>query len=463
MGSARSRSRGTILLAGAAGIVAMALALLVLMTVPGGSLDDFVSRSSWGTVLALIAAVALCWTLAVARSLGGREVTTLEREHLLDEAVTLELAAVRAAEAPARLRSALTSIGSSPSGQSQEPIDGSVTDAAQGNPSLLTVDDWWAISQARSRATDANEQGLEQHLRAGLDSRFPMTAHPRFARLLFPRTDAAWTRAWSVLALGLLPIVVASLVVALLSTAGVSAGEAEVVGIVAAIVTALVLPAVFSVGLAARQDPANELRDAVHRAHATLQESCRRLARASRAATEHTVDPLSSGLIGCAEMLEAGIGAEEPRDVLSALQIWEKLLDSHVAAARRSTPGTICDEITRSCAPWSGLCQISTCFDSDLAGVRGPLAVAAGRIVEEAIGNACRHGHADEVCVTIAAGDDAGMTVCVDDNGSGPLDGAPGVGRTMFTEISRGQVSLTERADGGARLTVLLPWDFAGV
>ena len=102
-------------------------------------------------------------------------------------------------------------------------------------------------------------------------------------------------------------------------------------------------------------------------------------------------------------------------------------------------------------------------FDSDLAGVRGPLAVAAGRIVQEAIGNACRHGHADEVCVTITEGDDAGMTVCVDDNGSGPLDGAPGVGRAMFTEISRGQVSLTKRADGGARLTVILPWDFAGV
>jgi signal transduction histidine kinase len=91
--------------------------------------------------------------------------------------------------------------------------------------------------------------------------------------------------------------------------------------------------------------------------------------------------------------------------------------------------------------------------------IRGPVAIAAGRIVEEAVANACRHGLAESVMIRASWEEGPAIRFVIDDDGSGPTGGTPGLGTAMLAGISRGDLALTPRPEGGSRLSVVLPID----
>lgn len=441
----------------------MGLVLLALVTIQLRLPGTVLGEPSWWTVFTLTASAVLCWILVAVRLMRLRETASGERHCLLAEAVALELASVHAAEAPARLRSAVDR--AQHGGLGPGPADGE--DLAAKVPirprSLLTVEDWWVISQARSQATSPEQQDLDHHVRGVLRSRFAMPDGTR-GRAGWPRVpESTSAQVRAILAVGLLPITVAALVCMLLRIVDASIGAALAAGVAVALASLILIPMTLAANSIAIREPATRLREEVDHGRVALQEFCVGLGQASRTAAGRVREPLRSALADSAAELERVGTCQEPRGLLAMLQVWEARIDACMVATEAAGAHTMSAEVTRSCALWSGLCRISTSFNADLAALRGPLAIAAGRIVEEAIGNACRHGHADEVRVTVDSNDEDGITVCVDDNGSGPLNGDPGVGRTMFADISRGQVSLTRRDRGGSRLTVVVPWDFAGV
>lgn len=446
-----------------AGVAVVGLASLALVTIPWGLPGTVLDEPSWWTVFTLTASAVLCWILVAVRVMRLREAASGERHSLLAEAVALELACVHASEAPARLRSAVD--GAQLGGLGPGPADSEdlAAKVAIGPRSLLTVEDWWVISQARSQATSPEQQNLDHHVREVLRSRFAMPDGTR-GGAGWPRVpDSASAQVRAILAVGLVPITVAALVCMLLRSVDASIGAAQAVGVAVALASLLLIPVTLAANAIVIREPATRLREEVDHGRVALQEFCVGLGQVSRTAAGRVGEPLRAALADSAAELDRVGTCEEPRGLLAVLQLWEARLDAFMVATEASGAHTLSAEVTRTCVLWSGLCRISTSFNSDLAALRGPLAIAAGRIVEEAIGNACRHGHADEVRVTVDSNDEDGITVCVDDNGSGPLHGDPGVGRTMFADISGGRVSLTRLDSGGARLTVLVPWDFAGV
>ena len=102
-------------------------------------------------------------------------------------------------------------------------------------------------------------------------------------------------------------------------------------------------------------------------------------------------------------------------------------------------------------ALWGALCEFSVQVYGE--GDTAPaMAETVGRIVEEGISNAIRHGRATriEIVVTVASG---ACNVELTDNGIGPGGGKPGIGSALLHQSSGGAWALTALAQG-ARLEV---------
>ena len=76
-----------------------------------------------------------------------------------------------------------------------------------------------------------------------------------------------------------------------------------------------------------------------------------------------------------------------------------------------------------------------------------------GRIVEEGISNAIRHGKATRIDIVVSTRPDGTCDVAITDNGTGPLGGKPGVGSALLHQSSAGAWSLIA-LDRGSRLVV---------
>jgi signal transduction histidine kinase len=84
------------------------------------------------------------------------------------------------------------------------------------------------------------------------------------------------------------------------------------------------------------------------------------------------------------------------------------------------------------------------------------------RITQEAVSNAVRHGHATRIDISLQELD-AGLQLCVSDNGIGLADASPcrkGMGLQIMAARSRfigGQFSLNPKTSGGTNLVCLVP------
>ena len=85
-------------------------------------------------------------------------------------------------------------------------------------------------------------------------------------------------------------------------------------------------------------------------------------------------------------------------------------------------------------------------------------AVVVGRVVEEAISNAIRHGHAPRIQVRVTRDADDQLLVSVTDNGTGPQGGSPGLGSAYLAMVSEGTWSM-ERSEVGTHVVVPIGTD----
>jgi signal transduction histidine kinase len=74
--------------------------------------------------------------------------------------------------------------------------------------------------------------------------------------------------------------------------------------------------------------------------------------------------------------------------------------------------------------------------------------VTIGRIVEEGISNAIRHGKATSIDISVTRVDELTVRVEVLDNGHGPQGGKASVGSAFVQQASSGRWSLTACSSG---------------
>lgn len=110
------------------------------------------------------------------------------------------------------------------------------------------------------------------------------------------------------------------------------------------------------------------------------------------------------------------------------------------------------EEVAREIDLWDGFCSFDVVMD-DCTAHSSAQAAVVGRVVEEAISNAIRHGHASRIEVSVTR--DAGnrLVVSITDNGAGPQDASPGMGSAYLSMVSDGRWTM-ESSGAGTRVLV---------
>jgi signal transduction histidine kinase len=184
----------------------------------------------------------------------------------------------------------------------------------------------------------------------------------------------------------------------------------------------------------------------------------RSLARA-RAVTVATRDvaqalhgTVQTRLIAAAVAGEQAVASNDRKALQHAFDEARQVLED-LGSPERSI-GAIADEVALKAALWDRLCDIRVRI-GDLAGARAD-AEGVGRVVEEGIANAIRHGGAERVAITVRVLGDGGVEVVVDDDGTGVASDVRGTGSAILDAVTGGAWQRASHGDG-CRLTARVP------
>lgn len=197
-----------------------------------------------------------------------------------------------------------------------------------------------------------------------------------------------------------------------------------------------------------RRELGDRARESARQAHLT--------ALVARDVARDLHGPVQARLAACALALDVAAAQadleayaaalEEARDVLSKplLADGERVRGQSLQAAVVATVGL-----------WAGLMEVRTTIEESAGELTGVLADDAGRIVEEALSNAVRHGAATRAVVAVWLEGESVM-ISVEDNGETADIGPPGLGSVMMDDLTGGSWSLTAGAEEGMTLRAQL-------
>jgi signal transduction histidine kinase len=206
------------------------------------------------------------------------------------------------------------------------------------------------------------------------------------------------------------------------------------------------------------------LRDALDRSfladldHGQVQAVARSRAVAdvARDLSRHLHGTLQTRLVACAMVSERAVESGDVEQMKEALGEAQRVLGSEV---REQPPSQgVREEVLQRVALWEELCEVTVRVAPDVDGFAqdADQSERVGRIVEEGLANAIRHGDAERILVAIAVADGGALVVVVEDDGDGPADSSPGLGTAFLDEATHGNWTLT-RTDDGARLEARVP------
>lgn len=165
---------------------------------------------------------------------------------------------------------------------------------------------------------------------------------------------------------------------------------------------------------------------------------------------------VQSTLVACAAMSEQAVVQGDSAQLRATLMEAHRVLSAAVGPGGAEAPLGLGDEVRRKAALWDGICQVTVRIDPSLD--RSDVQCeAAGRVVEEALANAVRHGGATAIGITVAPAGPTDVRVTIDDNGSGsPADAVPGLGSAVLDEATSGRWSLQALSGAGARVQAVV-------
>jgi len=196
----------------------------------------------------------------------------------------------------------------------------------------------------------------------------------------------------------------------------------------------------------------------------------RRLAQLARESARILHGSVQTRLIACAIAIEKASETKDTDAFLAAMNEARDVLAS-APLSEPALPTSLKDEVERKVGLWQGLCEIGVHIYGE--GQLSPFAIRdVGRVVEEGLSNAIRHGNASKARVAIAFNPDS-LTITIEDDGSGlgsvkprqatghrTSSTAPGLGSSLLNSLT----DQWELIDGstlgptGATLKVRLPF-----
>ena len=177
----------------------------------------------------------------------------------------------------------------------------------------------------------------------------------------------------------------------------------------------------------------------------------RQISAAVREMARELHGSVQTRLVSCALALDRSAEAGDNESVNAALLEARRILDPPVATNANAVR-TIEAEVARKIDVWKMLCECTTVIN--VGAHSSECANRVGRVVEEAITNAVRHGGASSVSIDVVAliGH---VRITVADNGSGPTPGVPGLGSAILDHATEGNWAL-ETGSIGAVLTATI-------
>ncbi len=176
----------------------------------------------------------------------------------------------------------------------------------------------------------------------------------------------------------------------------------------------------------------------------------RQVAQLARESARILHGTVQTRLIACAVAIERAMDTRDVEAFQAALHEAHAVLADPIRIENNDDV-TVAGEVQRKTSLWSGLCDVTVDVDPQLANTTGRVARDIGRVVEEGLSNAIRHGGAGAISVSVEEANNQ-IVVVVEDDGAGPQGGAPGLGSSLLDSVSA-HWQLTARGTG-ARLTV---------
>lgn len=140
------------------------------------------------------------------------------------------------------------------------------------------------------------------------------------------------------------------------------------------------------------------------------------------------------------------------QEIAQELDVLEEILQSSSENYEESNNTSIEKELQEIKSRWDGFIAIDYSINTSIPKNQKK---RIQQILEEAISNAVRHGHAESIKILISE-TGANIFLSVTDEGFGPREGKPGLGTSLFETSSSGRWKLEAVDGGGSRLVVLL-------
>ena len=183
-----------------------------------------------------------------------------------------------------------------------------------------------------------------------------------------------------------------------------------------------------------RADVARTIAVENDREFASSVAASRQVAQLARESARILHGTVQTRLIACAVAIERAADTRDVDAFHGALREAHNVL-ANPALENSADDATVLTEVDRKIGLWSGLCEIDVSIDPTVTARTGRLARDIGRVVEEGVSNAIRHGGADAISIQIRESAD-GILVEVRDNGCGPTGGVPGLGSSLLDSVS---------------------------
>jgi signal transduction histidine kinase len=196
-----------------------------------------------------------------------------------------------------------------------------------------------------------------------------------------------------------------------------------------------------------RDDIARTFQADINRELIESHATSRQVAQLARESARILHGAVQTRLIACAVVIER---ASDTQDVVAfrrALHEAHTVLTEPLVATSDDDL-TLLGVVERKVSLWSSLCSVDISVDATIAEVRGRFARDVGRVVEEGLSNAIRHGGASHIRICVST-DANSVIVLVNDNGVGPSGGESGLGSSMLDSVSE-KWSLSRGAEGTA-------------